>query len=55
MKKIDAGESMNEEYYDVTYAQSMVSPKQIIRVGKFIKWRIRKGRPYYEVKVSLWL
>lgn len=50
IKKIDAGESMNEEYYDVTYAQSMVSPKQIIRVGKFIKWRIRKGRPYYERK-----
>ncbi len=50
MKKIDAGESMNEEYYDVTYAQSMVSPKQIIRAGKFIKWRIRKGRPYYERK-----
>lgn len=50
MNKIDAGESMNEEYYDVTYAQSMVSPNQIIRVGKFIKWRIRKGRPYYERK-----
>lgn len=50
MNKIDAGESMNAEYYDVTYAQSMVSPNQIIRVGKFIKWRIRKGRPYYERK-----
>lgn len=50
MNKIAHGEAMRAERYDVTYAQSMVSPKQIIRVGKFITWRIRKGRPYHERK-----
>ncbi|CAI1927319.1 hypothetical protein [Serratia plymuthica] len=50
MNKIDRGEAMKAERYDVTYAQSMVSPKQILRVGKFITWRIRKGRPYHERK-----
>lgn len=41
---------MSADRYDATYAQSMVSPYRIIRVGKFIKWRIRKGRPYQEHK-----
>ncbi|MGB8664650.1 MAG: hypothetical protein WCD24_07790 [Serratia inhibens] len=50
MSKIEHGEAMKAERYDVTYAQSMVSPKQNIRVGKFITWRIRKGRPYHERK-----
>ncbi|MFE8103657.1 hypothetical protein RBA71_19540 [Brenneria goodwinii] len=50
MKKIDAGEAMSADRYDVTYVQSMVSPYQIIRVGKFIRWRIQKGRPYHERK-----
>lgn len=50
MQKIDAGEAMSTDHYEVTYAQSMVSPLQIIRVGKFIRWRIRKGRPYHERK-----
>ncbi|NNS05884.1 Phage protein [Erwinia rhapontici] len=50
MSKFDAGEAMSASRYDATYAQSMVSPYRIIRVGKFIKWRIRKGRPYQERK-----
>ncbi|MBD8452980.1 hypothetical protein [Serratia rubidaea] len=48
MDKINAGESSGQERYDVTYSQSMVSPYRILRMGKFIKWRIRKGRSYYE-------
>ncbi|RRZ88562.1 hypothetical protein [Erwinia sp. 198] len=50
MQKFDAGEAMSTDCYEVTYAQSMVSPLQIIRVGKFIRWRIRKGRPHHERK-----
>ncbi|AHG20081.1 hypothetical protein Z042_10910 [Chania multitudinisentens RB-25] len=50
MKKIDAGEAMRADRYDITYVQSMVSPYRIIRVGKFIRWRIRKGRPSHERK-----
>ncbi|MDF7660351.1 hypothetical protein PUG81_15370 [Erwiniaceae bacterium L1_54_6] len=48
MNKINYGEAMSADRYDVTYAQSMVSPGKILRVGKFIKWRIRKGRPWQE-------
>ncbi|MFC0141416.1 hypothetical protein ACFFJN_15695 [Erwinia mallotivora] len=50
MQKIDTGEAMKADRYDVTYAQSMVSPYQLVRVGKFIRWRIRRGRPYQERK-----
>ncbi|WP_186370534.1 MULTISPECIES: hypothetical protein [Enterobacteriaceae] len=39
MKKIDAGESMNEEYYDVTYAQSMVSPKFMQTIQPYNDWK----------------
>ena len=48
MNKINHGEAMSGERYDVSYAQSMVSPRQVFRVGKFITWRIRKGRPWHE-------
>ncbi|MBP2196907.1 hypothetical protein JOJ88_002343 [Pantoea cypripedii] len=34
--------------YDITYSQSMVDPWKTLRMGKFIKWRIRTGRPYQE-------
>lgn len=50
MDKINTGESSAQEHYDVTYAQSMCDPWKFIRVGKFIRWRIRKGRSYAERK-----
>ncbi|WP_147197868.1 hypothetical protein [Pantoea sp. CCBC3-3-1] len=50
MAKFKQDEAASTLYYDITYAQSMVSPYQVIRVGKFIKWRIRKGRSYQECK-----
>lgn len=42
------GESQKKAYYDVIYSQSMADRYRFIRVGKFIKWRIRKGRSFNE-------
>lgn len=48
MSKINDGESSTQNHYDVTYSQSMVDPSHTVKVGKFITWRIKRGRPYYE-------
>ena len=47
-QKINAGESSGRPVYDVTYSQSMADGKTGLRLGKFITWRIRKGRSYFE-------
>ena len=44
------GESQREPFYDVTYSQSMVGGRNLVRMGKFIKWRIRRGRSFSEIK-----
>lgn len=50
LRNIDAGESSGQEYYDVTYSQSMVDPRRVMKMGKFITWRIKHGRTYCERK-----
>lgn len=46
--QFQTGESQRDAYYEVTYSQSMADRRRFIRLGKFIKWRIRKGRTYPE-------
>lgn len=48
LAQMDAGESSGQEHYVVTYSQSMSDPYQIVRMGKFIRWRIKRGRPHHE-------
>ncbi|WP_061800042.1 hypothetical protein [Serratia ficaria] len=48
LRTIDAGEASGQERYDVTYSQSMTDPTKTLKMGKFIKWRIRRGRTYAE-------
>jgi len=50
LRAIDAGESSGKAYYEVTYSQSMRSLTFNTKTGKFITWRIKRGRPYYERK-----
>ncbi|MDX5627031.1 MULTISPECIES: hypothetical protein [unclassified Brenneria] len=50
LQSIDSGESSGKEYYNVTYSQSMIDPTRIIKMGKFITWRIKRGRSYCERK-----
>lgn len=50
LNKMALGEASGKEYYDVTYSQGMTSPYKIFRTGKFITWRIKHGRPYWEQK-----
>ncbi|ADP13353.1 hypothetical protein EJP617_E060 (plasmid) [Erwinia sp. Ejp617] len=47
---IARGESSGKEFYDVRYSQGMTSPFGVIRSGKMMTWRIRRGRPYWEQK-----
>lgn len=49
-KQIDAGEFSGKAYYDVNYSQAMAYPPFNMKIGKFITWRIKRGRPYYERK-----
>ncbi|EJF32622.1 MULTISPECIES: hypothetical protein [Enterobacteriaceae] len=44
LRDIDSGERQEKEYYDVAYSQAMTSPGRLIKMGKFIKWRIKRGR-----------
>ncbi|MGD9426754.1 hypothetical protein ACLHDD_16925 [Pantoea sp. NSTU24] len=44
------GESSGKEFYDVRYSQGMTSPFGLLRSGKMMTWRIRRGRPYWEQK-----
>ena len=46
--QFNAGELKQGAYYDVTYGQSMLGGRKLFRLGKFIKWRIRKGLTYEE-------
>ncbi|CAE1146323.1 hypothetical protein [Serratia sp. Tan611] len=48
MDKLNTGELSGDERYDVTYSQSMTDRFKLTRMGRFIKWRIRRGRSYYE-------
>ncbi|QPT14023.1 hypothetical protein I6G37_03145 [Serratia rubidaea] len=48
LRDIDAGESSGQERYDVAYSQSMSDPAMTLKMGKFIKWRIKRGRTYAE-------
>lgn len=48
LRAIDAGEASGQERYDVAYSQSMVDPTMTLKMGKFIKWRIKRGRTYAE-------
>lgn len=50
LRKIDTGESSGKEYYEVVYSQSMVDPTRSMKMGKFITWRIKRGRSYFERK-----
>ena len=50
LNSIDAGESSGQDEYDITYSQSMVDPTKTMKMGKFITWRIKRGRSYHERK-----
>lgn len=42
------GESQRDASYYVTYSQSMADRRRVIRLGKYIRWHIKKGRTYPE-------
>lgn len=44
--EISRGEASEKEFYDVRYSQGMTSPLRLLRSGKVMTWRIRRGRPY---------
>lgn len=48
LRDIDSGERLGKEYYDVSYSQSMSERVSNIKMGKFIKWRIKRGRTLLE-------
>ncbi len=48
LRDIDSGERLGNEYYDVSYSQSMSERVSNIKMGKFIKWRIKRGRTLLE-------
>lgn len=48
LRDIDSGERQGKEYYDVSYSQSMSEQVSNIKMGKFIKWRIKRGRTLLE-------
>lgn len=50
LRNIDTGESSGREHYEVVYSQSMIDPTRSIKMGKFITWRIKRGRSYFERK-----
>lgn len=50
LRNIDIGESSGSEYYEVVYSQSMIDPTRTMKMGKFISWRIKRGRTYSERK-----
>jgi len=49
-RSMTQGESLGKEFYDVRYSQGMTSPFRLLRSGKVMTWRIRRGRPYWEQK-----
>lgn len=50
LRNIDTGESSGREHYEVVYSQSMIDPTRTMKMGKFITWRIKRGRSYSERK-----
>lgn len=50
LRLMTEGESSGQEFYDVRYSQGMTSPFGLLRSGKVMTWRIRRGRPYWEQK-----
>ncbi|MFD1801110.1 hypothetical protein ACFSFZ_02705 [Mixta tenebrionis] len=48
LRDIHHGESLREKFYDITYSQGMSSRYGLIRTGKSITWRIKRGRTYWE-------
>ncbi|MEE4411634.1 MULTISPECIES: hypothetical protein [unclassified Serratia (in: enterobacteria)] len=48
LRSIEAGEFSGQDWYDITYSQSMVDPFYTMKMGKFITWRIKRGRSYFE-------
>lgn len=50
LRNIDTGESSGGECYKVAYSQSMIDPTRTMKMGKFITWRIKRGRSYFERK-----
>ncbi|MFC0139667.1 hypothetical protein ACFFJN_06060 [Erwinia mallotivora] len=50
LRLMAAGESSGKAFYDVRYSQGMTSSFRLLRSGKAMTWRIRRGRPYWEQK-----
>ncbi|MBP2169829.1 hypothetical protein J2125_003021 [Erwinia toletana] len=50
LSRMTRGEASGTEFYDVTYAQGMTSPYGLLRSGKVMTWRNRRGRPHWEQK-----
>lgn len=50
LRSIDSGESSGNQHYEVAYSQSMVDPTRTMKMGKYIRWRIKSGRSYFERK-----
>lgn len=50
MDQFTVGELSKDSYYNVTYSQGMTAPKKVMRTGKMITWRIKRGRPMWERK-----
>ena len=48
LSQMARGESSGKEFYDVRYSQGMTSPLGLVRSGKVMTWRIRRGRNYFE-------
>lgn len=44
LKIIDAGELSGKDRYEVTYSQSMVDPTHTIKIGKAMRWSVKRGR-----------
>jgi len=50
LRQIDAGELSKKDRYDITYSQAMLSRFLNIKMGKFITWRVKRGRSHAERK-----
>lgn len=44
LRDINVSELSGKDYYNITYSQSMIDRRRTIRMGKFITWRIKRGR-----------
>ena len=48
LNDIERGEASREPFYTVNYRQYMVDPNKIVKMGKYITWRIKRGRTQHE-------